>query len=211
MITCPWCGSTYISYQPKCDNCGGSLPVPVEIALTPPGEGLPAPPPAPRELPRNHAWRILLADGWTIFALIFGFIGAVFAVVGLGLAILVVTALLGLLFGGLGILFLAIALPILAWRYSHTQQTVHVLRVGEAALGRIEDVRENFAVQVNGRFPWTITYQFEVAGRSFHGKVTTLSTPSLKQQPGKPVYVLYLEDDPTRNTIYPNPYGYLST
>jgi len=30
----------------------------------------------------------------------------------------------------------------------------------------------------------------------------------VRQQPGKPVYVLYLPEDPTQNAVYPHPFGY---
>ena len=51
-------------------------------------------------------------------------------------------------------------------------------------------------------------YDYEVNGRLYNGKVTTLSMPDLSQQPGSPVYVLHMRDDPEQSTIYPSPYGY---
>lgn len=30
MVTCPWCGTSYASFQPMCDNCGATLTRPAE-------------------------------------------------------------------------------------------------------------------------------------------------------------------------------------
>ena len=97
----------------------------------------------------------------------------------------------------------------LALSLSKAQQTVSVLQKGEAVQGEILEIYENIHVQVNGRFLWTIRYRFNLHGEEYQNKVTTLSRPSLQQQAGSPVYVLYLPDQPELNTIYPNPFGYI--
>jgi hypothetical protein len=85
---------------------------------------------------------------------------------------------------------------------------MEVLRHGEAALGEIVSVQQSYHVRINGRYPWTLRYRFQVAERAYEGTVTTLSRPNLSEQPGQPVYVLYQAEDPETNTIYPSPYGY---
>jgi hypothetical protein len=209
MITCPYCGTSYAVFQANCRNCGGSLPIPPHVALATAEDALPpAPPPAPRTVPRHYVWRVLFTDSAGLVGSILGGIGAVFTLVGAGLTAAVITAFVGIPFLVLGLVFLAVGASILAMRYKGAQQTVYILQLGESALGRIVDVAENVHVQVNGRFPWTITYAFQVGGVAYEGKVTTLSAPSVRQQPGKPVYVLYLPEDPTRNAVYPHPFGY---
>lgn len=141
-------------------------------------------------------------------ALVFTLIGTIFPIVGIALTISIVAALVGLPFVGMGVLFLMIGIPIFVWRYQNAQQTVLVLQEGDPALGEIIDVYQNYNIRVNGRYPWSVLYHFEVFGKAYEGKVTTLSQPDLRQQPGKPVYILYLPDDPQQNTIYPYPYGY---
>ena len=158
-------------------------------------KGISIPPPAPRDVPRNYNWRILLTDGWAIVGGVFSLIGFIFGLVGLP-------------FAALGLLFLTGGMAALVRRYGLAQKTVEVLREGEPALGEILEVYQNFYVQVNGRHPWTIIYHFEVSGQEYEGKVTTLSRPDLRQQPGTQAYVLYAPADPTQNTIYPHPYGY---
>ena len=207
-ITCPWCGTNYAGFQSNCDNCGGSLPLPAEQAVEPLDPRLPSPPAPPREVPQRVAWRILITDGWAIIGFVFSLIGLIFSVVGFALTITLVGAFVGIPFAGMGILFLGSGGPLLVWRFQLAQKTVEVLRNGVAVLGEISNVYQNFQVQVNGRYPWTVEYRCNVNGQAYQGKVTTLSQPDLSQQPGKAVYVLYLKDDPAQNTIYPNPYGY---
>jgi membrane protein implicated in regulation of membrane protease activity len=138
----------------------------------------------------------------------FSLLGFIFAVVGIPLTLSVVAAFVGLPFAGLGLLGLAGGAVILVRRYRFADQTVEVLREGEATVGEIVDVTRSYHVRVNGRYPWTVEYEYEVDGRFFGGKVTTLSRPSLSRQPGRPVYVLFMPDDPGQSTIYPSPYGY---
>ena len=208
MLTCPWCGTNYTSFQPNCDNCGGSLPLPPEMAPVPSTRSLSAPPPPPRNVPRRAVWRILFSDGWTTSALVFTLLGFVFTAGGLFLTGSVVAARDGLCFAGLGLLFLCGGLAVLVWRYRMCDRTVEVLREGEATLGEIVSVVQNYHVRVNGRYPWTVEYDYEVDGDLYSGKVTTLSMPDLSQHPGNPVYVLFMRDDPAQSTVYPSPYGY---
>jgi membrane protein implicated in regulation of membrane protease activity len=208
MITCPWCGTNYASFQSNCDNCGGSLPLPAAMVRAPSTESLAAPPPPPRDVPRQVMWHILSTDGWSIAALVFSLLGLVFGLVGTALTISVIAAFVGLPFAGLGVLFLGAGIPILVWRYQVAHRTAEVLREGEATLGEIVSVRQNYHVRVNGRYPWTVEYRYEVYGREYGGRVTTLSRPDLSEQPGTPVYVLHMSDDPGQSTIYPSPYGY---
>jgi len=153
-------------------------------------------------------WRILSVDGWAITGFVFALLGLVFALVGIGLTISLVAAFVGLPFTGLAMLFLCAGVPILLWRYEMAHRMLEVLEQGEVAEGTIVSVRQNYHVQVNGRYPWTVHYQYQVNGHQYRGKVTTLSRPDLSQYPGRPVYVLHMGDNPAQSTIYPSPYGY---
>lgn len=208
MITCPWCGTNYTSFQANCDNCGGSLPLPPEMGPAPSTPSLSAPPPPPRNVPHRAVWRILFSDGWSTSALVSAVLGFVFTAGGLHLTISEVAALDGLRFAGLGLLFLCGGLAVLVWRCRVCARTIEVLREGEATLGEIVGVVQSHQVRVDGRYPWTVEYDYEVDGDHYSGKVSTLSMPDLSQQPGSPVYVLFMRDDPAQSTIYPSPYGY---
>ncbi len=208
MITCPWCGTNYVAFQPNCGNCGGALPLPPEMAAPEAPGQIAAPPPPPREMPRYHAWRLLATDGGAIAGGILLLLGGIFAVLGLALTIAAVTAFVGIPFGVLGVILLLVGGALVWTRYRAAAQVVDILRTGDAALGVVTHATESYHVQINGRFPWTIGYRFQAQGRAYEGQVTTLSRPEVDRQPGKPVYVLYRRDNPTQNTIYPNPYGY---
>jgi len=213
MITCPWCGTNYQEFQSNCDNCGGSLPLPVESAPVSPepitASEIPLTPPLPpRQIPGKVMSRMLLTDAGAITGGIFLLIGAIFFVVGIALLIPIITLPVGLPFAGLGFTFLVVGGILFIWRYQNAQQTIEILRDGQAALGEITNVSQNYHVRVNNRYPWVIQYQFKVHGQAHQGRLSTLSQPDLSQQPGKAVYVLYQHDDPEKNTLYPSPYGY---
>ena len=205
MITCPWCGTTYATFRSNCENCGGTMPAP-EDTISPTSEtGVPMPPPAPRPIANNYAWRLLLTDAWGIAAVIFGFLGAIFAVLGVALTIAIVTAFVGIPFAVLGFLFLGAGIAIGVWRYREVQKTVEVLRAGTAVEGQIVQVEENLYVRVNRRHPWVIRYTFHADGQAYEGQVSTLNTPGAHLQPGQRVCVLYLPQFPRLNTLYPRP------
>lgn len=202
-VTCPWCGTGYTAHRANCKNCGGPLPLPLDVASGSSDENVPEPPPAPRDFRRSYVWRKLLADVWAIVGAVFSLLGVIFAITGTVLTATLVALFIGLPFAGLGAALLALGLALLIWRYQQAKRTLDALRMGEAILGTIVDARENHHINVNNRHPWTITYRFLVLGQELEGKTTTLRTPGHQQRAGQAVYVLYLEDDPAQNTIYP--------
>ena len=60
MITCPWCGTNYLTFQPNCNNCGGPLPL-VDEKPNAPGssENVQPPPRAPRPVSDRYVWRLM--------------------------------------------------------------------------------------------------------------------------------------------------------
>jgi len=206
MIICPWCGTNYPTFQSNCKNCGGLLQAVEVIARLPIStENIPMPPPAPRSISKSYVWRILLTDGWSIAAFVFGLLGGIFSLVGAGLIIGIITALVGIPFLLLGFAFLGISGVVLNWRYKEMQKIVNVLRVGEATSGKIVEIQENYSVRINGRYPWVIRYQFQVNGQNYEGKVSTLNPVGENFQAGKAVCILYLQTAPQWNSIYPHP------
>jgi membrane protein implicated in regulation of membrane protease activity len=208
MITCPWCGTHYAAFQSNCKNCGGPLPPPPAQAAAPAPEreaDLPAPPPPPRPISDSYVWRLLAADGGAIVGGVFALLGAIFLIVGVPLTLAIITAFVGLPFAALGAVFGGVGGWLLVRRYEAAQKTVSVLRRGEAARGQITGVEENLSVRVNGRHPWTIKYQFQVGGRNYEGRVSTLNRPAPQLQPGQPAHVLYLPGAPELNALYPHP------
>ena len=208
MVTCPWCGTSQ-EFQSNCINCGGPLPQPVEPLPVgrekPADEAVLMPPPPPRSISDRYIWKLLLADGWGIAALVFALLGAIFTPLGVALTIGIITAFVGVPFVGMGVLFLAGGVGVGAWRYKSAQQTVTVMRLGKAVQGKILEVNEVYNVEVNGRHPWTIRYEYKISGQTYTGEITTLNRPGENLREGMGVCVLYLPDSPGKNALYPLP------
>jgi hypothetical protein len=205
MITCPWCGTNYQTFQSNCSNCGGPLPAASERTGSLSGETLSPPPLAPRPISDRYAWRLLFADGWWIVALVFGILGLIFSLVGAGLSISKVTSFVGIPFLLIGVPMLGIGVWVFIARYQNARKVVYVLRDGKATPGQIADVQENYSVTINGRHPWLIRYQFQANGQEYQGTVSTMNRPGERLQAGNATYVLYLPDAPKWNSIYPHP------
>ena len=203
MVTCPWCGTAYQVFQPDCSKCGGPIHPPEVVAAA--GSAPLAPPAAPRPISDSYAFKLMSTDGCSIAGLVLLMMGIIFAPLGLILTLGVITAFVGLPFLGLGLVFLAASAGLLIWRYRLFKNQVQVLKWGTATLGGITGLQQNYSVQVNGRNPWTIQYQYLANGRPFTGQVTTLSQPGSQLQPGCQVYVLYMPQDPSISSLYPHP------
>jgi hypothetical protein len=206
MVTCPWCGTNYVTFQSNCSNCGGPLPaVDEKIIGSTPSEVPSVPPAAPRSISDRYIWRLLSTDGWSIAAFVFGILGFVFTMLGVGLSTSQITAFVGIPFLVSGIFFLGTCIWVFVHQYQKMNKVVTVLRVGQAVLGQIIETQANYSVVINGRNPWVIRYQFQVEGQEYTGSVTTLNQPREQLQAGKSVYVLYLSESPKWNSIYPHP------
>jgi len=206
MITCPWCGTTYSSFQSNCSRCGGPIQPSHSRYQNAEDDGsvLMAPSP-PREIADNYHWKLLLTDGWAVSASIFLLIGGIFFFVGVPLTIGIITAFVGIPFALLGAGFLAGGGYIAYWRYNEALRTAQILKLGEATVGEITNLSENYNVQINGRNPWTIAYQFTYNGKLYQKTLSTLTPPGPRMQAGRKVCVLHLPDAPDYNTLYPHP------
>lgn len=208
MITCPWCGTSYQTFQPNCSNCGGVMPRESNPYGIPPAQaGSPAPlippPPAPRTISNNYAWKLVFQQADGIVGAVFLIIGTIFGCVSIILVLAIITVPIGLIFLLVGGLMFLLGIGLFVQRYQKALKVVNVLQVGEAVPGEVIACVQNFSVRINHRYPWIISYRFQVHGQSYTGTVTTLDQPGLVS--GQPVYVLYLPDSPANNSIYPHP------
>ncbi len=168
-------------------------------------ETLPTPPPAPRPIPNQYAWKLLFRDGGAIVAFVFAILGFIFSLVGTGLTIAIITAFLGIPFFLLGMTFLIAGGWVFVWRFQNAQKVVKVLQDGLAREGQIVSLEQDYHVRINGRYPWVIWYKFQVEGQEYEGNVSALNQPGELYQAGKAAWVLYLPDAPKWNSIYPHP------
>jgi hypothetical protein len=191
MFTCGWCGVHYPNWQSQCSSCGGDLP--------PEGDVLgPPPPPTPRTLPRGFSAR----QWWSAnFSVIFGL---VFFIVGMAITILFAmaktwVALFPALFtlGGFSALVRGI---------TQARRTLRAFRLGEATEGEFSSIVKDpmYAGQKGGGAPWIIKYTFKTEGQKCEGTFSTIEDSAQTLiKVGKPVWVLFVKEDPSQSTIYP--------
>jgi hypothetical protein len=114
-----------------------------------------------------------------------------------------VTVFVGLPFLIIGLVFLGLAILLLVSRYQRARRSAEILVNGQAALGRIVDLVQNYNVRINNKHPWNIKYTFRAYEVDFDGQLTTLKTPGSNIQPGSMIYVLYDIENPEENILYP--------
>ena len=180
-------------------------PIPAETAANASSEEPSIPPPAPRPIPDSYAWKLLLKDGWVVAPFVFVLLGVIFIFVGIVLTLSIIAALIGLIFLFLGLVFLVAGGAVLFWRYQIAKRAVTVLRDGEATLGQISELEENYSVNMNGRHPWVIRYVYKVNEQTYQGNLSTFNYPGQQMQAGKPARILYLAAEPQWSSIYPHP------
>jgi Protein of unknown function (DUF3592) len=80
---------------------------------------------------------------------------------------------------------------------------LRAFRKGVAVEGKVVEVRLDKTQSVNERHPWVMTYQFPVGEELVEGSITSFSSVLATRGGGQPLWVLYVPDDPTQNTIFP--------
>jgi hypothetical protein len=208
MISCPYCGTQYQTFQPNCKNCGAPIPASSPDLFQTVLDAFVSsiePPAPPREIVKSYIWKLFMTDGSGVTVMILMIIGFVFLMVGLGLIFGVMTIFVGIPFSLLGAAMFISGLKLGIRQYREKEMIVDVLKTGESVIGEITNLEENINVSINDRHPWLIEYDYVVGNRLYSGKVTTLNPPVMVLQPGKKMYVLYLPADPKKSSLYPHP------
>lgn len=163
----------------------------------PPGADIgPEPPSAPRKLPAGFATRVRLT----------GNVGTIIGLVFTGFGALLTLAMINapswaLIFGAF---FLLGGLLMVKAGLQSANRILDAFKNGQAVRGKVSTVRQDSSTKVNGRSPWEIVYTFESGGHQYEGKTTTFETATAHRYQGwPPVWVLVIEGDPERNTLYP--------
>jgi hypothetical protein len=197
-VTCPWCKQYLASMPPSgdCHKCGGPLPAP-------PGEtGGPQPPPSPRHIPDQYKKDLLFSKNVGAFVgLAFAIVGVVVAVIGIGLVCVVPIVGLGLLL--FGAVFGGIGLTLRSSARGAAMRKLEALMHGEVAEGKIVSVGPDMTESVNGRHPTRIDYVFTADGRLTSGATNGWDAVNMVRQPGEPLWVVFMANDPTANSIWP--------
>ena len=189
MITCGWCNTHYTNWQSKCDSCGGPMPPMPGMELGPP------PPPAPRELPKGFAFRTRFSGNIaTLVGLVFFGVGSILTIAFLFAHPLAALFPLFFALGGFGML-----------RYGLTTagNTLRAFREGIAVAGRVHSVGLDHTQQVNGKYPYKLLYHFDIGSYTHEGRVISFDSTLSQRRQGQPLWVLYVENAPDKNTLYP--------
>lgn len=190
MHTCPWCTTSYVSWQSLCQQCGGPLAPPAGHELGP------EPPPAPRKLPKAYVKRVRWSQN------IATLVGPGFAAVGLLFAIPMIVNKLWL--PSLApALFILCGVSMFRYGWKIAAARLRAFRIGKAVKGSIYQVGSDTSQHINGRYPSRVVYHFAVEGQRHEGVITTFDTTATRLFAGQPVWVLYNEAEPTENAIYP--------
>lgn len=190
MITCGWCGRNYPVWSSQCEGCGGSLPLPPDMD---PGS---EPPAAPRVFPpgfeRSTKWSGNVAS---LVGLVFFLVGSLLTTV-MVITGNVLIALFPLLFviSGLGFLF---------YGRMRATRTLTAFRDGIAVRGSIVSVETDTSQVINGKNPWSVTYDFPVDNERTKSTQTCFDASVLRLKHGQPIWVLYMSSDPRQSTLYP--------
>ena len=197
-VTCPWCKQYWQpgTFGAECGNCGGALPPPPG-----PTRGF-APPAAPRRLPEKFTRDLLLwKNVGAIVGTCFAAFGGLFGVLGVGLAFVLLPLGLGFLaFGGL---FGGIGLALRNGARRSATRQIEALTLGYPAEGQIVAVGSDTSEFINGRHPYRIEYVFLVNGQAMGGATKSWDPVNALRRPGEPLWVVFLPNDPSANSIWP--------
>lgn len=204
---CPYCGTTSFEQRSNCKNCGAALPPPVRAAVPVNAEPAStfirsAPPMPPRPVPRGYLLKRMFADARVVIGLVFSITGVIFVPISLAMAFNMDEKIGAWIFGLIGFVDLLLGPALLLARLAAARRQLAVLRDGQAALGTIETLHCDTSMEINGRSPWVLAYSFNVLGRPYQGKVSTLRDPDPDLRPAAQVYVLYDPSQPEANTLY---------
>ncbi len=161
-----------------------------------PGMELGSPPPAaPRALPKQYEFRVKWSSN------IASLVGGLFFLVGTILFIpMVIVKTWAALFP---LLFMTGGFFMFCYGRQHAAGVLKAFRDGLAVQGKIASVAMDTSQQINGRHPWRLVYHFPVSGCYQEGVLTSFDSTVGQRVSGQPLWVLYVEDDPTLSTVYP--------
>lgn len=189
MHTCSWCGTHYVNWQSQCRSCGGPMPPLPGMELGSP------PPPVPRSLPKHYAFRVRWASNLMVL------VGAGFTMVGTLLFLpMVVNRLWAAL---LPLLFMIGGLSMFRIGWKGASGKLRAFRHGTAVKGKIASISKDTSQSVNGRHPWRLVYHFPVGNQMQEGVLTSFDSTIGERRSGQPLWVLYVQDDPSQNALYP--------
>jgi len=175
--------------------------------LTPPigDDPGPSPPLPPRKLPKGYKRRMYFTQSalslvGMIFLLVGAPLGIVFTILGITLPGMWLFLVIG---GSLGTIFTLLGGGMLYFGIQNVRGKIRTYKHGQATIGEVIDIYRDPSISINGRNPWVILYTFKVHGKYYEGKGLSWNFNPQTQAVGNKIYVLYMQDDPDQNVIYP--------
>jgi hypothetical protein len=155
----------------------------------------PPPPPTPRVLPKGFALRTRLTGNVATW------VGLIFFTFGSLMAVAIFFAspwatLFPLFFalGGFGMLRLGL---------TQANNTLRAFRFGTAVAGQVHSVGLDSSNRINDQYARKLTYHFQIENQLHEGTLSSFDSTLSTRRSGQPLWVLYLPEDPTKNTLYP--------
>lgn len=158
------------------------------------------PGPAPRPIPSG--------TNGTAGGLVMMLVGSIFAAV----ATIMIFVGLGTFLAGNGeglfmiffpMIHLTIGVGLLIVPLRGRSKRRELVRDGSVAVATIASTGYNRSVKINGRNPYQITFDFEVDGRKFSGKRSTMNKAVTRHSTNDRIWVIYEPEDPSHNMEWP--------
>ncbi len=179
-LDCPWCGTVNkVTTETNCVNCGGPLPA-VPHNNDGLDKGLPPGNP-PREIPKVYIKKLKYRN--TMFLIGFFFTVLFFWTI---------------IFPIIGILLMRAGLKT-------ANRKLMALQNGIKAEGVLNEIRKDTSETVNGRHPWLLEYEFTTKSGDIISAVKTgaWNKNNRYRKPNDRLWVVYMEDNPDINAIWP--------
>lgn len=189
MITCGWCGKHYATWKNQCDSCGGPMPPPPGMELGP------KPPDVPRTLPKGFAFRQRFSRNIaTILGLVISMFGLLFF-----LAMLRAKPWVAIFPG----IFMLGGFSMFRYGWMHASGILRAFQHGVATEGKIAGISIDTTQSINNQHPWKLIYHFTANGQQQEGVLISWDSTIATRSTGQPMWVLYVENDPSQSTLYP--------
>lgn len=157
-----------------------------------PGE---APPAAPRSLPKGFEFRQLWSQN------VWALVGGIFFLIGMFIFLVFIFVLP--MWALIPLLFIVGGAIMMHMGRKKAHGVLNAFRHGVTVQGSVSSVNLNTSQSINGRHPWVMTYLFPVGNEMLEGTLSSFSSALEDRARGQPLWVLYVENDPDQNTVYP--------
>ena len=194
---CIWCGAISSSREKKCSNCGAPV-----VASSQHVNSLDVPP-VPRSLPKWFFMKMALSEVLFIVGAIFSFVGTLFGILFPILGFLNNIFLFILIGGIIGLIFCGLGYTFLFFSTRNILKKITTYRLGRSCIGRIIDIYTDRSLQVNGRSPIAIVFEYEVNQEMYEGTIKGFHRSLYKYQVNNSLTVLYQLKEPSVSIIYP--------